>query len=91
MAHSRSPAHVRIDKQGRLVIPAALRERLHIRPGELLIGHVVDERLVLEKRAQVLERLRGRFAAVPNTTNLSEDLIRERRREARTELRGAKS
>jgi bifunctional DNA-binding transcriptional regulator/antitoxin component of YhaV-PrlF toxin-antitoxin module len=36
-----------------------MRRELEIEPGETLIAHVESHRLVLERREQILERLRG--------------------------------
>jgi hypothetical protein len=46
---------------------------------------VEDGRIVLEKREQVLARLRRRFEKVPGEVSLANELISERREEARRE------
>ncbi len=74
---------VRVGPQGRIVIPAALREELGVGPGQELVARVEDGRLVLERREDVVRRLKGRFAHVPAGRVLSEELIAERREEAR--------
>ncbi len=72
--------------QGRVVIPAELRRALHLEQGEVLVGRVVDESLVLERRATILARLQARFAGtVPQSVSLADDLIADRRDEARRE------
>ena len=76
---------VRVGPQGRIVIPAALREELNIGSGQELVARVEDGRLVLERREDVVRRLKGRFAHVPAGRLLSEELIAERREEARLE------
>jgi AbrB family looped-hinge helix DNA binding protein len=76
---------VRVGPQGRIVIPAALREELGFGPGQELVARVEDGRLVLERREDVVRRLKGRFAHVPVGRMLSEELIAERREEARLE------
>jgi AbrB family looped-hinge helix DNA binding protein len=76
---------VRVGPQGRIVIPAALREELGVSPGQELVARVEDGRLVLERRDDVVRRLKGRFAHVPAGRMLSEELIAERREEARLE------
>lgn len=72
----------RLGKQGRLVIPAAARHQLGLEPGDLLSVRVEEDRLILERRAAVLARLRERFAAVPSTVSLVDELIAERRADA---------
>ncbi len=76
-------AKVPVGPQGRLVIPSEIRRQLGIAPGDILIALVEDERLVLEKREAVLQRLRRRFARIPVGVSLADDLISERRTESR--------
>jgi AbrB family looped-hinge helix DNA binding protein len=76
---------VRVGPQGRIVIPAALREELGVGPGQELVARVEDGRLILERREDVVRRLKGRFVHVPSDRVLSEELIGERREEARLE------
>jgi len=91
MAHiSRFVPHfqveVRIGDRGRLVLPAHIREHLGIRAGDRLVL-IADEpgavRLV-SLRKQV-ERFCGMLAGVAPKRVLSEELIAERREEARRE------
>jgi AbrB family looped-hinge helix DNA binding protein len=76
---------VSVGPQGRLVIPSEIRREMAIVPGDVLLAVVEGDRLVLEKREAVLQRLRGRFAHVPPTVSLSEELIAERRAAAKRE------
>jgi len=76
---------VRVGPQGRIVIPAHIRQALGINPGETLIARVKDGQLVLEKREQILARLQDTFAKVPRDVSLVDELIAERREEARRE------
>lgn len=78
-------AEVRLGKQGRLVIPAVLRRALGLRPGDRLIARQEGDRIVLEKREEILERVKKRFAVVPAQVDLAEDLLAERRAEAQRE------
>jgi len=68
------------------VIPAELRRELGLEPGETLIARVEDRRLVLERGGEILARLRSelRDAKRPGTSAVDE-LLAERRREARRE------
>jgi AbrB family looped-hinge helix DNA binding protein len=76
-------ADVRVGPQGRVVIPARLRDALSLHPGDVLVARVDGDRLVLERRQAVLDRLRAAFAdAVPPTVSLVDELIAERRDEA---------
>ena len=74
--------------QGRIVIPAAIRYALDILPGELLVARAEDGRLVLEKRDQILARLQDTFSQVSGDVSLVDELIAERREEARREAKG---
>ena len=85
MAQLPEPAEIRVGPQGRLVIPASLRRTLGIDPGDTLVIRLEDNRLVLEKRETILARLRDRFRRVPPDLSLADELIRERREEARRE------
>jgi AbrB family looped-hinge helix DNA binding protein len=78
-------ARVNVGPQGRVVIPARLRRILAIDQGDTLVARVENGRIVLEKREQVLARLRRRFEKVPGEVSLANELISERREEARRE------
>ncbi len=72
--------------QGRVVIPAALRRELGLRPGDRLLARVEDGQIVLETREAIMARIKARFAAaVPPGVSLVDELIAERRAEARRE------
>jgi len=82
MKESPASTKVPVGPQGRLVIPSGIRRQLGIAPGDVLVALVEDQRLVLEKREAVLQRLRRRFAHVPAGVSLADELIAERRAEA---------
>lgn len=84
---ARTVPHVlRVGPQGRVVIPAELRRELGIEPGETLMAHVESGRLVLERRGEILNRLRSELrAATQPGTSAVDELLAERRREARRE------
>lgn len=79
------PVRLHVGPQGRIVIPSQFRKALDIGPGEVLVARVEDGRLVLEKREQIIARLRNTFSAVPKDVSLVDELIAERREEARRE------
>jgi len=63
-----------------------MRRTLEIQPGETLMAHVEEDRLVLERREQILERLRDELrGTTPAGTSMVDELIAERRAEARRE------
>jgi AbrB family looped-hinge helix DNA binding protein len=80
-----NPAKVTVGPQGRLVIPAELRREMSISSGDVLLAAVEGQRLVLEKREAVLDRVKRRFSHIPSGVSLAEELIAERRTEARRE------
>lgn len=56
----------RVDEKGRVTIPQAIRESLHIEPGEEVAVELVDGRIVIRpriSREQFAEKLRGSINA----------------------------
>lgn len=86
MALRLEAGQLRLGPQGCLVIPAEIRQQLGFKTGEPLVATIEDGRLVLEKPANVVRRLRRRFQAVPAGVSLARELILERRREAEREV-----
>lgn len=84
---TRQTIEVTIGPQGRLVVPAPLRRCLGIEVGDVLVARAQDDRLVLERRDAILTRLRGRLAVVPDDVSMVDELIAERREEAKREDR----
>lgn len=84
MAMSIPRARVRLGPQGRLVVPAPIRKALGFQPGDRLVACVDNERLVVEKSDVVERRLRAYFRKFKGRS-LADELIAERREEARRE------
>ncbi|MBI4494297.1 MAG: AbrB/MazE/SpoVT family DNA-binding domain-containing protein [Chloroflexi bacterium] len=74
---------LRLDTQGWVVIPSALRKALGLKPGDALVAWAEGDRLVLRPRRAVEEDLWALFEPVEGS--LAAELIRERREEARRE------
>ncbi|TAK26103.1 MAG: AbrB/MazE/SpoVT family DNA-binding domain-containing protein [Chloroflexota bacterium] len=72
-------------RQGRIVIPAEIRRELAIEPGDKLIALNDDGELHLLTHAQLVKRLQDLFAHIPKGVSLADELISERREEARHE------
>jgi AbrB family looped-hinge helix DNA binding protein len=85
MASNPSNNEIQIGAQGRLVIPAALRKALNLKPGDRLVARQDGEALVLERREAIEKRLQDRFRHIPREVSLVDELVAERRAEAATE------
>ena len=88
MADTARSNEVTLGAQGRLVIPAQLRKALHLNHGDRLIARQVGESLVIEQHSAVEQRLWDMFADIPKDTSLVDELIQERRAEARNDNGG---
>jgi AbrB family looped-hinge helix DNA binding protein len=76
-------AKARLNANGRIVIPAAVRKALDLRPGDELIMRVEDGALRLSTRRQALARARRMIRQyIPSDEDLTQSLIDDRRREA---------
>jgi AbrB family looped-hinge helix DNA binding protein len=82
-------AEVSVNDQGRVTIPAQIRQELGLTPGARLVAYVEDGRLVLEERRHLLARVQDRVAreaaAAGVTGSAVDELIAERRRAAQRE------
>jgi AbrB family looped-hinge helix DNA binding protein len=76
---------ITVGRQGRIVIPSRVRRALRLDEGDRLSFHVEDKRLVLVPQRNDVERLRGIFRRSPGDGSVVDELIAERRREARRE------
>ena len=80
--------HVTVTDRGRLVLPAEIREKLKIRDGDRVSLTLEDDgAVVLQTREVALRRLTGMFKHPRPGRLASDELIAERRREARREDR----
>lgn len=85
MASHTSQTEIQLGNQGRLVIPAPFRQALGFESGDRLIVRLENDSLVLEKAETVKKRLKNRFAQLPESVSLADELIAERRTEANKE------
>lgn len=80
---------IQLGAQGRVVIPARLRRQLKLEPGDHLVARREGGCIVLEPRAAIAARLLARFASVPADVSLVDEVLAERRAEAKREDREA--
>ena len=79
-------AKAKLNANGRVVIPAAVRKALDLRPGDELIMRVENGELRLSTRRQALARARRMIRQyIPNDEDLTQSLIDDRRKEAERE------
>ena len=68
-----------LGQQGRLVIPAEVRNALGLSPGDQLHLRLVGHSLILERQQDAVAELRGLASGVPMTRSLVAELLAERR------------
>jgi len=71
---------IAVGQNGRVVIPANIRQQIGIETGQHLLIRLEGERIILEKTTGILNKLQQRFQKIQGS--LSDELIEERRAEA---------
>lgn len=75
--------HVKLTEGGRIIIPATMRKRLGLHVGDEVILDVEDNELRLRSLSTAISRAQANVREyVGEKERLSEELIRDRRREA---------
>ncbi|MEZ5363680.1 MAG: AbrB/MazE/SpoVT family DNA-binding domain-containing protein [Bryobacterales bacterium] len=75
---------VRVAAGGRIVIPAHLRKKLGIEEGDKIVLSLEEDTIQMLSQKQALRRAQDRIAKhVRPGVSLADELIRERRQEAR--------
>lgn len=77
-----------VDKHGRIVIPADIREELSLKPGEQVLLRIVDGALQVENRLRSIQRMKGsarRYLGNTGNRSLVDEFIAEKRAEAARE------
>ena len=78
---------VRVEKSGRVLIPAAVRRQLGLKEGESdLLLNVDETPMGVTTRAQAVKRIQAWAGDIDPSRLLSEELIQDRRQEAVGEL-----
>ena len=79
---------MKISENGRVVIPAEIRQALHLRDGDVVYWELVDGEARLSTRRTRMEKARAIFqAALPEqrSQSMADELIAQRRKEAKAE------
>jgi AbrB family looped-hinge helix DNA binding protein len=77
----------RINANGRIVIPAAIRQQMGIKPGDSVLMEVEDGVLRMESHRARIRRVQESLRhLIPPGRCLSDELIADRREEARREM-----
>ncbi|MBD2628317.1 AbrB family transcriptional regulator [Trichormus variabilis] len=64
--------------QDQLVISVSLRKSLGFESYDILIAHLEEGRLILEKQETIKRRLKARFSQLPKGISLADELVAER-------------
>lgn len=85
---SQPSVRVKINPNGRIVIPAAIRTQLGFTPGDTLLMTVEDDALKIESHRARIRRIQQEFKKYikPGEMLMSDQLIADRREEARREV-----
>ena len=76
----------KVDKNGRVFIPAEYRRELGLKPGDRVVVELCDEELRIVPHAEALRRVQELVARyVSDDRSLVDELIAERRAEAARE------
>lgn len=79
-------ARVKVGEKGRLVIPAAMREALGIKPGDTMDLQIQDYELRISTRRARIRKAQERIRQyVPEGVSLADELSAERREAAKNE------
>lgn len=78
----------RLSDNGRVVIPAELREKMEVKPGDVLYLSLEDGVLKIETHLARIRRIQESLRKLipPGGPLLSDELIADRREEARREM-----
>jgi AbrB family looped-hinge helix DNA binding protein len=76
----------KVDRAGRIIIPAPVRRRLGLQPGSEVVLSLTGDRLTLWTRQQALRRAQKYFRTLaPGEGLWSEELLADRQKEAELE------
>jgi AbrB family looped-hinge helix DNA binding protein len=80
-------AMARLNDNGRIVIPAEIRQKMELKPGDTVVMTLEDDVLRIESHRARIRRIQEEFKrfAKPGVL-MSDELIADRREEARREM-----
>lgn len=88
-AHVKRSSSISMDPQGRVLIPSSIRKTLGLNPGDKLVVIEDEAGIVIQTPEQLLAHMQRDWQkAIPSSTCLVDELIAERRSEAKKELSG---
>ncbi len=77
---------VKVDGSGRILLPAKVRKQMNLRKDSQLVAKLEKQQLVLKTRADVIREVQEFFSKRrPAGVLWSDEIIKDRRREARRE------
>lgn len=81
-------AKARINENGRIVIPAAIRTKMNLKPGDSILMRLEEDGILrVEPHLAKIRRIQQEFRKYSNPGVLaSDELIADRREEARREM-----
>ncbi len=80
-------AKARINENGRIVIPAEIRQKMGLEPGDTLFLSIEGQTLRIESQQARIRRIQESLSRlIPPDRVLSDELIGERREEAHQEM-----
>ena len=87
IATNDATAKSRLSENGRIVIPAGIREAMDFRAGDILLLSVEGDVLKIESQRSRIRRVQESLRRlIPADRNLSDELVADRREEARREM-----
>lgn len=84
--------NLKMDSAGRIIVPTEMRSAMLAKPGDVLTAQVVDGELRIVSRDWIMHRVKEhatRFKAANPGVSVVDELIADRREEARKEIEEA--
>lgn len=82
--------HMKLNENGRVVIPSEMRSALGIEPGDELVMRIEDDELRITTLKRRIERAQNQVAGLRKRGSLVDELIAMRREAAKHERAGGR-